>query len=192
MNEEELKKIWKADQTAPEIDFAGLQKLSDDWYRKLRRKARIDAWAQGITTVACLVPVFFYPRLIFAAVLGFILGVWYVRELNGLYKDGKFQVESIAVSQSIKAKIETLKRYFWRTRIAVYVFMPLTLIAAYYGIGTFDNPSVTFTNWLIWLAKNLIIAEVAAVICTEIYLKILYKPALKELNNLVRQLEFEE
>lgn len=97
-------------------------------------------------------PVFFYPRLIFAAVLGFILGVWYVRELNGLYKDGKFQVESIAVSQSIKAKIETLKRYFWRTRIAVYVFMPLTLIAAYYGIGTFDN----------------------------------------ELNNLVRQMEFEE
>lgn len=192
MNEEELKQIWKADQTAPQIDFAGLQKLSDDWHGKLRRKARADAWAQGITTVACLVPVFFYPRLIFASILVFILGVWYVRELRGLYKDRSFEIESIAVSQSIKAKIETLKRYFWRTRIGVYFVLPLALIAAYYGIGTFDDPSVTFTNWAIWLTKMVIIAEVAAVISCEIYFMILYKPALKELENLQSQLDSNE
>ena len=70
--------------------------------------------------------------------------------------------------------------------------MPLTLIAAYYGIGTFDNPSVTFTNWVIWLAKILIIAEIAAVIFCEIYFIILYKPSLKELENLQRQLDSNE
>ena len=192
MNEEELKNLWQKDQAAPEIDFAGLQKLSDDWHNKLRRKARIDAWAQGTTAVVCLLPVFFYPKMIFASVLVFIFGVWYVRELRGLYKDGSFEVDCIAVSQSIKAKIETLKRYFWRTRIAVYVGMPLTLIAAYYGFGTFDDPSVTFTNWAIWLMKIMIVAEVAIVISTEVYFKILYKPALKELKNLLRQLDSNE
>ena len=192
MKEEELKKIWKADQTAPQIDFAGLQKLSDDSHNRLRRKLRIDAFAQGITTVACFTSVFYYPKMIFASVLVFILGVWYVRELRGLYKDGSFEVDSIAVSQSIKAKIETLKRYFWRTRIAVYVFMPLILIATYYGVGIFDTPSFTFTDYVIWVTIIIIFAETAAVIFTEIYFKILYTPALDELKNLLRQLDSDE
>ncbi len=192
MNEDELKQLWRADRSSPTIDFAGLQKLSDDWHNKLRRKARIYAWAQGITAVACLVPVFFYPKLIFAAVLVFILGVWYVRELRGLYNYGKFEIGSIAVRQTIKAKIKDLKSYFWRTRIAVYAFTPLTLIAAYYGIGTFDKPSVTFINWVIWLSKILIIAEIAVIICTEIYFKLLYKPALNDLKKMLRQLDTNE
>lgn len=192
MNEEELKKLWQKDQTAPQIDFARLQKLSADWHKKLRRKLRIDVWAQGITTVACLMPVFYYPKMIFASVLVFILGVWYVRELRGLYKIGKFEVDSISVSQSVKAQIETLKKFFWRTRIAVYVLMPLILIAAYYGLGTFDKPEVIFTHWLIRLTKILIVAEVPTVILCEIYFKILYKPALKELKNLLRQLDSNE
>lgn len=191
MNEEELKTLWLNDQTAPLIDFARLQKLSNNWHDKLRRKARTDAWVQGITTIICLVPVFYYPRLIFAAILVLILGVWYVRELNGLYKDGIFEVANSNVSQSIQAKIEGLKRFFWRTRIAVYVFVPLTLIAVYYGIGTFDTTSVTFADWAIWLTIIILIAEIVVVIFTEIYLKILYMPALKELKDLSHQLDDE-
>lgn len=192
MNEEELKTLWLKDQTAPLIDFAGLQKLSDNWHDKLRRKARIDAWVQGITTVVCLVPVFYYPRLIFAAILVLILGVWYVRELNGLYKNGNFEVADATVIQSIRTKIESLKKYFWRTRIAVYVFVPLTLIAAFYGIGAFDTSSVTFGAWAVWLMKLILIAEIAAALFTEIYFKVLYTPALQELKNLLGQLESEE
>ncbi|MGB7210315.1 MAG: hypothetical protein WBD27_16795 [Pyrinomonadaceae bacterium] len=189
MNEDELKQLWKADGSSPTIDFAGLQKLSDDWHDKLRRKARIDAWLQGITTVVSLVPVFFYPRLIFAAILVLILGVWYVRKLRGLYNDGRFEIGSIAVRQSIKAKIKDLNSFFWRTRTAVYVFTPLTLIAVYYGIGAFDRSSVTFINWVISLSKILIIAEVAVVTCTEIYFKLIYKPAMNELKTLLLQLD---
>ena len=192
MNEDELKQLWKADRSSPTIDFAGLQKLSDDWHNKLRRKARIDAWVQGATSVACLIPVVFYPKLIFAAILVFILGVWYVREVRGLYIDGKFEIGSIDVRQTIKMKIKNLNSYFWRTRIAVYVFTPLTLIAAYYGIGAFDRPSVTIINWVIWLSKILIIAEVAVIICTEIYFNILYKPALSDLKKMLRQLDTNE
>ena len=79
MNEEELRDLWKTEVKIPEINIAKLQKVSDDWYKRLRRKARIDVWAQGLTTAACCIPVFFYPRLIFAAVLVLILGIWYVR-----------------------------------------------------------------------------------------------------------------
>ncbi len=188
MNEEELKTLWQNPESTPEINFARLQKLSDDGYRKLRRKAKIDVWAQTITAVACLIPVYFYPRLIFAAVLALILGIWYARELRGLYKNGPIDIEKTSVSDSIKARIRYLKSFFWRARIAVYLFLPLTLAATYYGLGYFDNSAVSLERALIWLAIMIIIGEVLVVIFCEIYFLILYKPALRELNEISRQL----
>ncbi len=195
MNDEELKelkKLWKTESKMPTVDIDGLKKLSDDGYRKLRRKARIDSWVQGLTAVACLIPVFFYPRLIFAAFLALILGVWYIRELRGLYKGWRFNIASVSVRESTKARLEYLKRFFWRTRVAVYIFAPLTLTATFFGLGYFENPGVTPDRWIIWLAKNILITEVLTVIFCEIYFAFLYKPALKELREISRQLDSTE
>ncbi len=189
MNEEEVKTLWKTESNIPTVDTAELSKLSDDWHRKLRRKARIDAWVQGITTAACFIPVFYYPRLIFAAFLVLVLAVWYVRELRGLYKGWRFDLESISVRESTKARIEYLKRFFWRGRIAAYVFVPITLVTTYYGLGYFDNFGISSDRWVTRLAIILPIAEILTVIFCEIYLLITYKPVLKELREISRQLD---
>ncbi len=189
MNEDELKNLWQTDETTPRIDVELLQKNSDVWYGKLRRKARIDVWAQGITTAISFIPVLFFPRLIIASILALILGIWYVRELRGLYKNGGLDIQSKAVSESITEKINYLSRFFWRTRIALYIFMPLTLIATYFGLDFSFAPSIPFESRVIRLTAILFFAEVLVVILCEIYFIILYKPALKQLKKISKQMD---
>jgi len=192
MNEEELKKIWEADQSAPTIDFAMLQKLSTAWHDKLRRKVRVDIWVQSITAGLTLIPVFFYPRMIFAVVLVVVLGIWYVRELRVLYKREGTDTDQIAVKDSLKAKILTMKNYFRRTRFVVYVLCPVIVPAAFYGMGFFDKPGVALTDWAFWMIKILAIYETGVIVGTEIYFKIIYTPALNDLKTLLRQLDSDE
>ncbi len=190
MNEEDLKTIWQNDKLSTPISSAELKALADQLQKKLRGNARIDAWVQGITTAACFIPVFFYPRLIFAAILALFLGIWYVRKIRGLYKDGHFlEPDRVTVSESINAEIENLKGFFWSTRIAVYIFVPLMLTATYYGIGSFDNPAVSFERRAVSLTKLIIIAEISSVICCEIYFWIAYKPAFKTLKEILWQMD---
>lgn len=190
MNEEELKSLWQADQAAPTIDFAKLQKSLSVWHDKLRRKVKIEIWLQGATVVLTFIPVFFYPKLIFFALFIAVLGVWYIPELRKLYQrenDKKGDVKN-----SLSMKILTMQRYFRRTRIVMYVFTPLAIPAVFYGLGFFDKPSATFSDLMFSLIKPLIIYEVLTIIATEIYFAILYTPALNELKNLLRQLDFNE
>ena len=190
MNEEELKTIWQNDKLSSTISSAELKALADQLQIKLRRNARIDAWVQACTTAACFIPVLFYPRLIFAALLALILGIWYVRKIREFYKDGHFlEPDRATVSKSINAKIENLKSFFWQTRIAVYIFVPLMLTATYYGIGAFDNPTVSFERRFTSLTKLILIAEILSVICCEIYFWVAYKPALKKLKEILQQLD---
>ena len=189
MNEDDLKTIWQNDDVSASVNSAELKALADQLQIKLRRNARIDAWAQAVTTAACFIPVFFYPRLIFAAILALILGIWYVRTIRRLYKDGHFlEPESSTVSESINAEVENLKGFFWRARIAVYIFVPLMLIATYYGIGFFDDPAISLERRVIKLTKLIFIAEILSVICCEVYFWIAYKPVVKKLNEILRQL----
>ncbi len=189
MNDDDLKAIWQNDKLSTTISSAKLKTLADQLQIKLRRNARIDFWVQAITTAACFIPVFFYPRLIFAAMLALILGIWYVRKIRGLYKDGHFlEPDRATVSESINAEVKNLNSFFWQTRIAVYIFVPLMLTATYYGIGAFDNPAVSFERRAISLAKLLLIAEILSVIGCEIYFWIAYKPAVKKLTEVLRQL----
>ena len=189
MNEDDLKAIWQNDKYSATISSAELKALADQLQIKLRRNARIDVWVQAITTAACFIPVFFYTRLIFAAILALILGIWYVRKIRGFYKDEHFlEPDSATVSESINAEIENLKGFFWRARIAVYIFVPLMLIATYYGIGFFDDPAVSLEHRAIRLTKITLIAEILSVIFCEIYFWIAYKPAVKKLKEILRQL----
>lgn len=189
MNDEELKTIWQTESNISTVDTARLGKLSDDWERKWSRKARIDAWVQGVTTAACLVPVFFYPRLIFAAVLVVILGVWYVRDLRRLYKSWGLEPESVSVRESTMGKIEYLSRFLWRTRIVVYIAVPVTLLLTYFGLGFFDDAGISSERWVNRLAIILPIAEILTIIFCEVYFLVLYRPALKELREISRQLD---
>jgi RNA polymerase sigma factor (sigma-70 family) len=196
MNEEELKELWQADRTAPTIDFAAFQKLLMVWQNKLRRKARIDIWAQSIATGLYLIPVFFYPRLIFAYVLVVILAVWYVRELRRLSNLENSEADYAVVRYSLNAKIQTMKSYFRRTRFVMYVLTPLIFHVAGYGMGGYDKPPTEPADWTSLLIKSIIFSttlyEILTFIATEIYFKILYTPALNELKNLVRQLDAHE
>jgi len=65
MNEEELKNLWQTDHSAPTINFARLQNSLDGWQAKLRRKTRVDIWAQSVTAGLCLIPVFFPSEINF-------------------------------------------------------------------------------------------------------------------------------
>jgi hypothetical protein len=193
MNEEELKKLWKADQTAPTIDFAAFQKSLIVWQNKLRRKAGIDIWAQSIAAGLFLIPVFFYPRLIFAFVLVVILTVWYVRELRRLSNLETSEADYAVVKHSLNAKIQTMKSYFRRTRFVMYVLTPLIFHGAAYGMGIYDKPPTEPADWTSLMIKSIIFSttlyEILTFIATEIYFKILYTPALNELKNLLRQLD---
>lgn len=191
MNEEELKNLWQTDRQTPTIDFARMKNLSNDWQVRLRRKARVDAWMQSAAAIIFLLPVFYNPKMIFASVPVLLLGVWYVRELRRLYRMEIGETDEFAVKQFLEAKIETLKNYFRRTRIVIYTLTPLILISAYYAYGRLDQSSATFPGW-ISLVKTLITSETAVVVCLEIYFRILYAPALNELKNLLRQLDFKE
>ena len=192
MNEEELKNLWQTDQSAPTIDFAGLQKLSDNWHAKLRRKVRIDIWAQSLATALTLVSVYFYPKMIFLGLYALVLCIWYVRELRGLYKPETGETNNFAVKHSLDTKIQTMKNYFRRTRIATYGSVLLILPAAFYGLNIFDDTSIATSDLIFPLIFTLIISEIIIVIVTEIYFKIIYTPALNELKNLLRQLDSDE
>ena len=189
MNEEDLKNIWQNDKLSTTINSAEIKTLADQLQIKLRRNARIDFWVQAVTTAACFIPVFFYPRLIFAAILGLILGIWYVRKIRGFYTNGHFlEPDRATVNESISAEIKNLKSFFWQTRIAVYIFVPLVLTATYYGIGAFDNPAVPYERRATSLIKLILIAEILSVIACEIYFWVAYKPAFKKLKEILRQL----
>lgn len=191
MNEEELKNLWQADDAAPTIDFNAFQKSLTAWQNKLRRKVRIDIWAQSIAAGLTLIPLFFYPKMIFASLMVIILGVWYVRELRGLYKLETNEFDDITVKNSLNAKILTMKIYFRHTRIAMYVFTPLIIPALFYGLNILNNPSITAYELIRSLSVFFIIYELLTFTATEIYFKVLYTPALNELKNLLRQLDLE-
>lgn len=192
MNQEELKKIWKAGDAVPIIDFAGLQELANGWHVKLRKKVRIDIFMQSITAGLTLIPVFFYPKLIFASLSVIGIGIWYVRELNGLSTPENSEAGRIAVKQSLDLKISTMKKFFRRTRIVMYALTPWIFPAALYGLGYFDRISITFAEWAVWFIKTLVIYEIVTIIATEIYFKIIYTPALYELKSLRSQFELDE
>lgn len=191
MNEEELKNLWKTDRTAPRVNFAVLQKSLNVWHDKLRRKVKTEIVMQGAATAVSLIPAFFFPKMIFASLFVLILGVWYIRELRGLYKEETAE-NYLDIKHSLNKKILTLKQFIRRTRFAMYVFTPLIIPALFYGLNVFNNPSIAVTELIRSLSIFFIIYEIITFIATEIYFKILYTPALKELENLARQLDSDE
>ena len=191
MNEHELKQIWIEGEPVPVIDAEKLRSSLTKWSSKLHRKLRVDMWLQGVTAALTLVPVFFYPRLIFASLMAVALGIWYVCELRRLDMAGIYDAASDSVKKSLTAKMSAMRSYFYRTRIVLYVICPLILPAAFYGTGFFDTSSIPLTRWALWLLKNFAIYEVLVILGTELYFKITYSQSFLTLKTLVGQMEGE-
>lgn len=188
MNEEELKKIWQTDQTAPKIDSAGLQKLLNNWQGKLNRRVRIDIYGTVITVVFVLIVVFSFPKLIFASLVSVIFSVWYIYEIRSLSKQETAGQEYASVKDSLNKKILTMKNYFRRTRIAMYAFTPLIIPSVFYGLDNVNMLAVS-VGWIFSLIISLVLYEILIIVAWEAWLKIIYKPAFSELKNLLQQLE---
>lgn len=191
MNEEELKNLWKTEQIAPTIDFARVEKLSNDWQKRLRRKVIVDIWAQVSATVIGVLLFLFYPGLLFFSLTVIALGIWYVRELRGLYKTESGESGHLPVRDLLNLKIRTFENYFRRTRFVMYALTPLMIASALYGLGFFTFSSIVNGEKIVFLIACLAGYEVIAFGLTEIYFKMLYTPALNELKNLLEQLESE-
>ncbi len=203
MNEEELKKLWQSEQTAPTIDFTELQKSLNIWHDKLRRKVKIDIWSQIAAIVLYSIPVFFYPKLIFFALIMLILLIWYVPELRKLSKIYKHEMaETGSIKESLNAKISTMEVYFRRTKIAMYVCIQLGILAIFYvlhDLKIFLDPFIddkfwlTFDElWLLDLIFALIVGQILIAKTVEITFRYSYKPLFDELKELLAQLESEE
>lgn len=189
MNEEKLKEIWQADQSAPAIDFAELQTASSAWQDKLRRKIKIDIAAQILLLGVALVLVLFYPKLFFMFWFGVIVAVWYIWEIVRIYRAEKEEFTRGSVKQFLIGKIRTMEGFVRRTRRVMYP-MPLFLVpAGYYALGFFEDASLTFQEKITRVILTIALTEIICVILAEIYLKIFYSAARKELKDLLQQLE---
>lgn len=190
MNEEELKKIWQiADYAeAPTIDFVALQILIGDKQAKLRRKIKIDATIQSVSLVAVLIFLWFYPKLFFLFWAALAIAAWYVWEISQFYRLEKQSENGGSVRQLLNEKLRTLKNFVRRVRLVMYC-LPLVLVpATCYALGFYESGAI-FQNKTNSIIFTLVVAEIAAVVLTEIYFKIFYSAAINALNDLLRQLD---
>lgn len=191
MNEEELKKIWQTDQTAPKIDFAALQNSLNDWHGKLRRKIRIDIAAQIVSVGVVIILVLLYPKLFFVFWFAVALAVWYIRKILVFYRQEKEFVSGSSAKLFLSERLRTMKIFISQTRLILYV-MPLLLIpAVFYAFGYFENAE-TFRERINSMVFTLVVGEITAIVMTEIYFKFFYSSAIGELEDLLRQLNPDE
>ena len=85
-----------------------------------------------------------------------------------------------------------MKNFIRRTRLIMYP-VPLVLVpAGYYALDFFNDASLTVQDKITSVILTIALTEIICVILMEIYLKIFYSAARKELNDLLQQLDFEE
>ena len=189
MNEKELKNLWQAEQTAPKIDFAAVETVAEKIQNKLRRKVKIEIQVQIAATIATIIPVFFRPKLIFLSLFTIALCIWYVPELRKLYQTESAESATLSIKDLLVLKLRTMKNFFRRTRIVNFIAVPLLLPFAYYGLVNLDNAKIVSPGFIRSFIFMMIVCETGVIIATEIYFKILYKPAYHKLKNLLAQLE---
>jgi hypothetical protein len=189
MNEEELKKLWQTAKSAPTIDFDRVEKTSNDIQKRLRRTVKIEIWVQIAVTVAAIIPVFFYPKMIFVALVTIALCIWYVPELRKLYQSENIESARLSVKDSLRLKIQTMKNFFRRTRFVTYIFAPFAYPLTQFGLGNYENSTKSVAVIVATTVITLIITEIVIIFLTEKYFKIVYKPVLEEWENLLYELE---
>ncbi len=70
----------------------------------------------------------------------------------------------------------------------MYAVMPLSVPAIFYAFGSFDPPSIKVWHWTFSLIESLIIFEAISIVMTEIGFFLTYRPALNEVEGLLRDL----
>lgn len=189
MNEQELKEIWKSvdEEDLPIINFEEIQKEFVGWQSKLQRKIKIDIFLNVLFYIV-LIPVFIaFPKLIYLFPVIALVWIWYLWELLRIYRQEKLSSGLEYTKLYLEKKKTYLVNYIFRTRLFLYISTPFMVIATLYVNGDLklfrENPGYTFIL--------LILLEISIIIMTEIYVRMVYSPSIKNLKNLLKQLESE-
>lgn len=191
MNEQELKNLWQTEQSAPTIDFARLQKILDGWQAHLRRRVTIDIVSQIGSVSVVLFMVWRYPKLFFVFIATVALAVWYIYSTLAFYRLEKEMATEKNVRNLLGKKLSELRRHILLSRIIFYA-APIVLVpVSYYVYDVKFNGALIIGTGAGAMISALILCEIVSIILTEVCLRIFYSAAVRELENLIDQLNSE-
>ncbi|GEM_PF-3328377 len=192
MKENEMKQLWQGEHDVPKIDFVVLLRNLDAWRSKLRKKAMIDTWIQ-VGSAGIIVGLALYnSKLIPLSIFCVAIVIWYVRDLRAFYNVDDTESNSSDLKRSLNLKTAKMKSYFLRTRILMYAVMPFSVPLIIYAFGSFDPPSIKIWHWTFSLVESFIGFEIISIVATEIGFALTYRPAFKEMKELLKELDSNE
>ena len=187
MNEQELKEIWKSGEPSDlqNVDFEKIRKNIKTWQDKLRRKIKTDIFLNLLTYILLLPFFYFMPKLVYLTPVMAIIWAWYLWELLRIYK---LETKSFGVENTklhLEKKKNYLKNYIFRTRLILYVSTPFIILLSLWifisSKAVVENPAV--------IAVGIILVEILVAVICEIYVRLVYSPSVKKLEDLLLQLE---
>lgn len=186
MNEEELKAIWQKNEnlSLENIDFERIKQLSLQSQQKLRRKIIWDIAITALVNILCL-PVFWSdPKLLIIVPVMTAIWVWYLWEMNRLYKLETDIQKFDSLKDFLLRKQTLLQGYIKRSRYIAYISSPFLFLLIIFILTPFEK---LIEFWLRVLV-SLIFTQIIIVILIELWLHGLYHPPLDETEDLLRQL----
>lgn len=202
MNEEALKEIWNTDKAAgaqataaiAARDFNRVEQDIRGWQQKLRRKIKLDVLFNVLAYVL-LFPlvlltrlVFLLPVILYTSPLLLLVWIWYLWENIRIYRDKTNSAEAVSTRAYLAHKKNSIEGYIRRSRLIIYIATPFSLLAGMYASGNFQ---VVFGSPAA-LALILLAAEILLLLMVEIWVRKVHAPTLRELKDLLRQLDDEE
>ena len=186
MDENELKAIWQKNEevSLDKIDFEVIKQRSIASQNKLKQRLRKEVIVCVIIYLALLPIFYFNPKVLFLTPFLILIWVWYLWEINRINQiETNFQnLENLR--EILQTKRKYLRGYFQRTRYLNWICAPILLFLSL----------IVFTSWDQMLQNPrpffniLILVEFVVIIFVEIWLRIVYKPFLDEIEDLLRQL----
>lgn len=185
MNEEELKTLWNRDSssTALQIDFEAIHKNVRGWEGQLRRKIKLDIFANAAAYILVVPAAIYFPEILYLAPFMVAIWVWYLWETLRIYRQEGNAGESGTTKEYLETKKGYLENYVTRTRYIIYILTPFAAFAGIYASGF---PMETWRSLLI-LGAILLVVEFVFVVCVEIYVRKVYIPSINQLKELLRQ-----
>lgn len=186
MNEEELKEIWKKEQSIPlkNVNIELIRKRALESQNKLRKRIKWDI-AVNVLLYVLISPSFFYfPQVLVVVPFAIAVWIWYLWELLRIYKHDANLQEFENVKSFLVSKEQLLTNYITRTRYLGYLGMPVIFSVCFVGMTSFDSIWKFPLNFFI----GLIASEILVVILFEPWLRKIYMTVINELKELLQQL----
>lgn len=186
MNEEELKVIWKKNENLSlgNIDFEVIKQKSLESQNKLRKRIKREVIANVIVYILMLPIFYFYPKILLLTPALVAVWVWYLWELKRIYRIENKVYDFANLKESLQTKKNILMGYFLRTRLIMWVGSPPLFVCSYYA---FDIEEEILLN--LSFLSTLLITELVVIIAIELYFRLIYRPYLDGIEDLLQQLD---